>query len=185
MPQITSYSTSQPVSLLAVDSGWLESSGSFWSARPPQKPLNDDDHQPQHAHSSRVDAFDDADTWQPLTPPPAISPSMPTTLTPPPSLPPSSASSPPPPAPPPPPPPSPRQSPRPAIARAETELSPSDASSLPPPPPSPFLRFKDLDAEEVPMRLLVLQGISLIMSVALGSLMIIGTASVVVAVRGG
>ena len=187
-----------PVVLLAVDSGWTESGGSFWSTGS-QAPLD-----PTTKDLVHVDAFEDYDlARRPSSPPPP-------SAAPPPGPPPSSPLPPPPRPtssrhatrwlPPPPlpsaplhsPPASPSLSPpeRPTAEELPHKMSDflrmrhwnTRRSPLPPSEPS-SLRFDVLDAGQAPMRYAVLQCVNMLFSIALTALVVTSGVSVVVAMQ--
>lgn len=185
---------SRPISLLALDPGWdhaswAEADGSFWSTG---AALTPDGHPqlPLHAEQQLLPfdlLTDESSRILPSPPPPPPSPQPPpsppppampaprfsrTSPPPPPSLSPpplprsTSPPSPPPPAPPP---------PLPHMQRRPLTAAPP--STLPP------LRFEPYDPDHMPTRLLVLQGVNVLLAASLMATVVLGGVSVLVAVQ--
>jgi hypothetical protein len=178
----------QPLALLALDSGWVESEtgSSFWSTGRAQARLAAE---LDAAREQHVDAFeDDKGGWQRSPPPPP----PPHFREPPPSPPPLPSPSLPSPQPPPP-------SPRHRARQQERQQPPQsppikmfvqqELQQPPPPPPQKVgppaaaSPTEPLDPEQVPLRLLVLQIVNVLMSATLLTLVALGSISMIVAVR--
>jgi len=185
---------SRPISLLALDPGWdhaswAEADGSFWSTG---AALTPDAHPqlPLRAEQQLLpfDLLTDESSRSSPSPPPP-SPSLPPPPSPPPPAMPaprfSRTSPPPPPSLSPPPLPRSTPPPSPPWPALPPPLPHSQRRPLTAAPPSTLspLRFEPYDPEQMPTRLLVLQGVNVLLAASLMATVVLGGVSVIVAVQ--